>query len=117
MRGGKVYHIGMAQHIIARGRGVIGSDASVQAVVKMWDDNLLILGVDRKIARAVKKGDYVIVDYTPLSDVSANRKLRLIKVLPVETGSSIWAEFRDEFEKRKARPQPAAPPQQLRYIR
>ena len=85
----------------------------------MWDENLFILGVDKKIAKTVKKGDYVIVDYTPLSDASVNRRLRLIKILPVDKGSSIWAEFRDEYDKRKARPQqPAAPSQQqLRYIR
>jgi hypothetical protein len=107
----------MVQQVISPGRGIVGSDTSVQAVVKMWDENLFILGVDKKIAKAVRKGDYVIVDYTPLSDVSVNRKLRLIKVLPVETGSSIWAEFRDEYEKRKSKPNQAAPPQQLRYIR
>lgn len=106
----------MVQHIISPGRGIVASDASVQAVVKMWDENLLILGVDKKIAKIVKKGDYVIADYTPLSDVSANRKLTLIKILPVETGSKIWAEFQDEYDRRRVKP-PQASPQQVRYIR
>lgn len=109
----------MVQHVISPGRGIMSSDASVQAVVKMWDENLLILGVDKKIAKIVKKGDYVIADYTPLSDVSANRKLSLIKILPVEAGSKIWAEFQDEYDRRRTRPaQQQQPPQQaLRYIR
>lgn len=110
-----MYHIGTVQHVISPGRGVASSDASVQAVVRMWDDNLLILGVDRRIAKTVKKGDYVIADYTPLAPASANRKLSLVKILPVETGSKIWAEFRDEFDRRRNNIQP--PQQPVRYIR
>jgi len=107
----------MVQHVISPGKGIVGSDASVQAVVKMWDANLLILGVDRKLAKIVKKGDYVLADYTPLSDNSPNRKLLLIKILPVDAGSRIWAEFQDEYDRRRAKPQPQPPQQPLRYIR
>jgi hypothetical protein len=97
-----LYHIGIVQHIISPGKGVVSSDESVQAVVRMWDANLLILGVDSKISKKVKKNDYVIADYTPLSPDSGNRKLTIIKVLSLDEGSSIWAEFQDEFDKRRA---------------
>jgi hypothetical protein len=118
MRGGNLYHIGMVQHVISPGRGIASSDTSVQAVVKMWDENLLILGVDKKIARVIKKGDYALADYNPVSAASSNRKLLLIKLLPVEVGSKIWAEFQDEFDRRRTRPaQPPQPQQPLRYIR
>lgn len=110
-----MYHIGMVQHVISPGKGTASADSSVQAVVKMWDDNLLILGVDRKIAKLLKKGDYVIADYTPLAAGSANRKLSLVKVLTPESGSVIWAEFRDEFDRRRSASQP--PQQPVRYIR
>jgi hypothetical protein len=117
IRGGILYHIGMVQHVISPGRGIVGSDASVQAVVKMWDENLLILGVNRKIAKIVKKGDYVLADYTPLSDESPHRKLMLIKILPLEAGSRIWAEFQDEYDRRRMRPVQQPPQQTPRYIR
>ena len=94
-----MYHIGLIQHIITPGKGVASSDGSVQAVVRMWDANL-ILGVDDKIGRKVKKNDYVIADYTPLSPDSGNRKLTIIKVLPHQEGSLIWADFQDEFNRR-----------------
>ncbi len=98
-----MYHIGIIQHLIAPGKeGAVGSDASVQAVIRMWDANLLILGVDAKIARKVRKNDYVLADYTPLTSESPNRKLVIIKILSHDQGSRIWADFQDEFDKRVA---------------
>ena len=111
-----MYHIGTVQHIISPiGKGIISSDASVQVVVRMWDENLLIIGVDKKISKSIKKGDYVLADYTPMSPNSNHRKLLITKILPIEEGSKIWAEFQDEIERRKLRPQ--QPPQQVRYLR
>jgi ribose 1,5-bisphosphokinase PhnN len=114
-----MYHIGIIQQVLSPGKGILSSDSSVQAVVKMWDENLLILGVEKKIARSIKKGDYVLADYSPVSAASANRKLSLIKLLPTEVGSKVWAEFQDEYDRRRAKPQqpPQPSPQQMRYIR
>ncbi len=115
-----MYHIGMIQHIIYPDKnGVVSSDLSVQAVVRMWDSNLLILGVDKKISRKAKKGDYVLADYTPLAAESRHRKLTVIKLLPATEGSRIWAEFQDEVERRKALFQQQSQPgqQQQRYYR
>lgn len=107
-----MYHIGIVQHLIVPGKdGVVGSDTSVQAVVRMWDANLLILGVDAKIARKVKKNDYVIADYTPMASNSPNRKLLIIKILSPQEGSRIWADFQDEFDKK------VAMAQQERFVR
>lgn len=98
-----MYHIGIIQHLIVPGKdGAVGSDTSVQAVVRMWDANLLILGVDPKIGRKAKKNDYVLADYTPVSADSPNRKLVIIKILSHDQGSRIWADFQDEFDKKVA---------------
>ena len=97
-----MYHIGMVQHIIWPDKnGVQSSDDSVQAVVRMWDDNLLILGVDKKISKKARKGDYVLADYTPLAAASRHKKLMIIKVLSENEGSKIWASFQDEMARRK----------------
>ena len=51
-----MYHIGIVQHVILPDRkGVISADASVQAVVRMWDNNLLILLVDKRIGKKIRK--------------------------------------------------------------
>lgn len=111
-----MYHIGIIQHIVwSNKNGVISSDDSVQAVVRMWDDNLLILGVDSKLSKKVKKNDYVLADYTPLAAESRHRKLTVIKILPASEGSKIWGEFQDELDRRKTMFQQQ--PSQQRYFR
>ncbi|MEW6722446.1 MAG: hypothetical protein AB1324_04235 [Candidatus Micrarchaeota archaeon] len=93
----------MVSQIISPGKnGVLSADASVQALVTMWDRNLLILGVERRLAKAIKNGDYVLVDYRPVSPQSRQRKLSVMKILPPSEGSKIWGAFQDELERRKA---------------
>ena len=104
-----MYHLAIVRHVIASGTdGVVGSDATVQAALRMWDDNLLILGVDPKIAKKIRKGDYVLVDYTPVEADARNRKLIISKILPQTDGSKLWSEFQDELDRRRtlARQQP-----------
>ncbi len=112
-----MYHIGVVQHIITPGmKGVVSADASVQVVVRMWDNNLLILLVDKRIDKRVKKGDYVLSDYTPMSPTSKHRKLYVTKALPKKEGSQIWKEFEKEYVRRKsAIEKQLSPP--VRYIR
>jgi hypothetical protein len=111
VRGGNVYHIGVIEHVISpKGKGVVSSDDTMQAVVKMWDNNLLILLVDKKISRKVKKGDYVLSDYTPMSPESRHRKLYVTKVLPKKEGARIWKEFQGEAERRKKALKQIKPP-------
>ena len=109
----------MIEQIISpKAKGVISADEAVQAVVRMWDDNLLILPVHKKIAAKVKQGQYVLNDYTPMSPTSRYRNLFVVKILPEKEGSKIWFKFRDELERRKKilqRSQATAPP--VRYIR
>ena len=113
-----MYHIGMVQQVILPDRkGTISSDASIQAVVRMWDNNLLILLVDKKIGKRVRKGDYVLSDYTPMSPVSRHRKLYITKVLSKNEGSKIWTVFQEEFKRRKVAIEKQLRPPPVRYIR
>jgi len=113
-----LYHIGIVEQVISPdGKGVISADTVVQAVVRMWDENLLIIAVDKKIGKNVKKGDYVLTDYSPMSASSQHRKLCITKILPQDSGSKVWTEFKDEFERRKAAMQQTPPQQPVRYIR
>ena len=113
-----MYHIGIVQHVILPDRkGVISADASVQAVVRMWDNNLLILLVDKRIGKRVRTGDYVLSDYTPMSPTSKHRKLYITKILPKNEGSSIWKEFQTEFDRRKAAIEKQLRPPPIKYIR
>ena len=98
-----MYHLGIVRHVIAPGKdGAVGSDASVQAVLRMWDDNLLILGVDAKIGKRIKTGDYILADYSPMGPKARHRKLLITKILSRTEGESLWAEFQDEWGRRRS---------------
>ncbi|MBN1170226.1 hypothetical protein JXA56_04320 [Candidatus Micrarchaeota archaeon] len=123
-----MYHIGIVENIVSpKTKGVVSADDSVQALIKMWDNNLLILPVHRKISGSIKKGDYVLNDYTPMSPTSRYRNLFVIKILSEKEGKQIWQKFQEELERRKKLVQqmhnaqnmqnPSATVPQLRYIR
>ena len=69
----------------------------------MWDENLMILAVDKSIAREAKPGAYVLVDYEPQENLSVlHFKQTVCKVLPEQEGKETWRLFKDKFEKMKA---------------
>lgn len=114
-----MYHIGIIDHIVSPSqKGVVSADETVQAVVRMWDENLLILPVHKKIVKRIKKGNYVLNDYTPMSPTSRYRNLVVVKILPDKDGKKIWDEFQGELQRRKVmlkRMESTSPP--IRYIR
>lgn len=112
-----MYHIGIVREVVgpAGRKGASGSDRETQAVVKMWDEHLLMLLVDRKLAGTIKPSDYVIADYTPLAPDSPHRKMRVVKVIPKDQGARIWEEFVAEFNRRRNASHEA--PQRSPYIR
>jgi len=44
----------------------------------------------------------VLADYTPMGPRARNRKLLITKIIPQAEGSKLWAEFQDEFDRRRA---------------
>lgn len=95
-----MFHIGKIARVIKAGKSS-SADSSVQAAVRMWDDNLMILAVHDKIAGKVKEGDYVIADYSPIVPESMNRKMLIIKVLDAKTGKQLYSIFTKEFERKR----------------
>ena|GEM_PF-754710 len=101
--GDLIYHIGKVRDVLT-GKGK-SADPAVQAVVKMWDGNLLILKVEKKIASKIKKDNFILADYSPLSDKSPYRRMTVIKILSSGQGESIWEEFTSELDRRKEQKQ------------
>jgi len=113
-----MFHIGKAEKIILpRGKGVISADATVQAMVKMWDDNLLLLEVDKKIAGQLREDDFVIADYTPIAPDSPHRRMIITKIVRGDLARAIWKGFQKELEKRKTKTEPAPVMTPMPYIR
>ncbi|MFH1394418.1 MAG: hypothetical protein ABII71_04830 [Candidatus Micrarchaeota archaeon] len=113
-----MYHLGIVQHLIRPNGSVKSSDDSTQAVIRMWDENLLMILVDKKLGPKIKEKDYVIADYTPITADSPNRKMVIVKVLPAEKGKKMWRDFEKELERKKTRLQEMKGQQQsYPYIR
>ncbi len=115
-----MFHIGKVMKIVLpKGKGIISADKSVQAMVKMWDENLLLLEVDRRIAKDIREKDYIIADYSPLAPNSPQRRMVVTKIVRGELGKQIWDEFGKEYSKRKSKAEsaPQLAPMPMPYIR
>jgi len=116
-----MFHIGLVKRVLSpKSKNVISADASIQASLRMWDDNLLILEVDKKISGKVKEGDYVIADYQPLSEQSPYRRMVICKILRGDLGKRLFKDFNDEYQSKKKKKEEASAQSQapaMPYIR
>jgi hypothetical protein len=100
-----MYHPGKVIAVLsARAKGVISSDTSVQATMRMWDDNVLTMLVEPKIAQAIKAGDIVLADYRPEKGMSVPVPRNVVvKILRGPSAEKMWQTYREVHEKRKGR--------------
>ena len=117
-----MFHVGKVKRVISpKNKNVISADISIQASVKMWDENTLILEVDKKIAGKLKDGDFIVADYRPISGESPYRKMAICKILRGEIGKKLFKEFNEEFQNKKKKKEEASvqvqTPSPMPYIR
>ncbi|MEM7815200.1 MAG: hypothetical protein QXF55_02585 [Candidatus Aenigmatarchaeota archaeon] len=94
-----MYHIGKVLEVWS-GKAARGDD-SVQATLEMWDENIITLRADAKVAKFVKQGDFVLVDYTPITvGAAATPRQLIVKVLDMKSGERTWGIYK-EFHKRQ----------------
>lgn len=99
-----MYHPGKIVEIFSdRGNGVASAEATTQATVEMWDDNILTFSVHPKLKQKIKAGDLVLVDYTPVqvSKMMAAPRNLIVKILRDKSGERVWDKYR-EFHKNRA---------------
>lgn len=114
-----MYHPGKVLKIFSSKEREVKGDATTQALVEMWDENLFTFLVDAKIAGDVKEGDIVLVDYTSASQSSHIPRHVIVKILRGKTADTIWKEYKKyDDKKRKAIAKQAASqiPQQPEYF-
>ena len=88
----------------AKAKDVVSADSSVQATVKMWDDNLVTFGVEQNIADKLKANDAVLVDYTPMNiPGSPVPRMVIVKILKGAIGKKILEEYESHHKKRRDR--------------
>src|SRR3989344_6677104 len=90
-----MYHPGKVVEIYSpKSKHVKASDNLVQTMLEMWDENIITVSVDKKLASTIGKDDVVLVDYT-------TPKLRVIKILKEDTAKTTWKKYKEQFNRRK----------------
>ncbi|VVB58794.1 Uncharacterised protein [Candidatus Anstonella stagnisolia] len=101
-----MYHPGKVLKVFSKAdKDVIAADTTTQALLMMWDENVLTLLVDAKLAGKVKDGDIVLVDYRPLAGLTAPMPKQIVtKVIRGKKADALWK----EYEQVRARQRQAA---------
>lgn len=95
-----MYHVGKVIKVIAGGKNVISSNNDTQAMLEMWDENLITVLVSDTIADQIKTNDIVLVDYRP-KDNSSAPNMQVCKILRGAEGKMIWEDYKEHFQSKK----------------
>lgn len=111
-----MYHPGKVLKIFSpKSDDVDAANEEVQAMLQMWDDNMLTLLVDPKLTDKIKEGDVVLVDYRPMVDRGPpTPRMVVTKILRGEKATITWDRYKEYFRKKKkeAGPNVMMPPPQ-----
>lgn len=89
----------------AKGKEVVSADTKTQALLEMWDDNILTCDVDKKIGDKVKEGDIVLVDYSFADPKVPMARQVVVKILKGKTAKTTWTVYQENFKKIKQKSQ------------
>jgi tagatose-1,6-bisphosphate aldolase non-catalytic subunit AgaZ/GatZ len=99
-----VFHVGIVERVYpTSGDGIISAEQTTEALVWMWDENLIILKVHPGLAAEIREGDYVLADYYPTGGDTPNLRRVITKILRGREGEEAWQKFR-EYHRSKNRP-------------
>ncbi len=98
-----MYHPGKVLEVFSPKdkKNVDSVDASTQAMLEMWDDNLITVLVEPQLDGKLKKDSIVLVDYRPLPDKAVPR-MSVVKVLRGDAAKATWSKYREHHKKRNA---------------
>jgi len=97
---GKVLQVYPPKHA-----SVTAADESTQALVRMWDENVLTVGVEKKLVDHLRIEDTVLIDYNPISDKCTVPKMLITKILKGTLAEETWKVY-DEYHKNKQEEKP-----------
>ena len=98
-----MYHPGKVIETLKKtDKEVISADETMQAVLEMWDENILTLLVNSKLSAKLKAGQVVIVDYRPDEKHSAPvPRHEVVKIVLGKKATKIWDVYKDMHEKKR----------------
>ncbi len=95
----RAYHIGKIAQLFTKGKHASVADPSIQALVEMWDDGVMIVDVHPALNENAEKGKYALICYefqTP--QLSTNT---IVKLLDGDAGDETWKRMKQFHERRK----------------
>lgn len=96
-----MYHIGRVVEVFTGDdKNTVTFDNTIQAMLDMWDENLITVGVDSHLSKAIKKDDIVLVDYTT---TQTGPRMVVVKVLKGELARRSWKQYKDHFERMRTK--------------
>jgi len=97
-----LFHPGRILEVLnPKNKEIKAGDTETQAVVVMWDDNILTFSVLKKIVKNLKQGDVVLVDYRPISKTLAIPTGKIIKVLKGTKAERVWKIYKKELARKR----------------
>ena len=96
-----MYHPGRVLEVFStKDKNIDGVDTSTQAMLEMWDENLITVLVEAQISSKIKKDDVVLVDYRPMQSQPVPR-MTVIKILRGPAAKRTWGVYKDHHSKRR----------------
>ncbi|MFH1424851.1 MAG: hypothetical protein ABIG20_04215 [archaeon] len=110
------YHPGKVLQIYSpEDKNVKSADETEQALVEMWDENLITVSVETALQGKVKEGNVVLVDYTPTVPNSPVPRMTITKILKGKVAEKTWSEYKEFNKNRKSTATPSMPVQKNSY--
>ena len=96
-----MYHPGRVLEVFStKDKNIYATDESTQAMLEMWDDNLITVLVESKLSTKIKKDDVVLVDYRPMQTQPVPR-MTVVKILKGTSAKRTWDTYKSHHTKRR----------------
>ena len=100
-----MYHPGKVLKVFSPSNtDIISSEGETQALVMMWDNNLLTVQVHKNISDSITDDDIVLLDYRPHSTTMPVPRMVVTKILKGEVGTKTWEVYKKKFLEMKGKP-------------
>ena len=98
-----MYHPGKVIEVLRpTDKQIHAADATAQATLRMWDENILTLMVSPKLASKISPGQMVLVDYRPAPEHHQPVPVHIIiKIIEGKKAETIWAAYREMYERQR----------------
>ncbi len=83
---------------------VLSADSITLATIETWDGFQFTLPAEAEIAKDIKNGDIVLIDYTSKAPTAPIPRQIIVKVLRGDKAKKIWKLYSDYHKRKKSAP-------------